>query len=159
MSKMTFAALAAASSLILATSAASALEVSGGGGRIGFTDSDAGDGGISVGAHVEMESRGSHWHFQPNILYWDGDPLTGFNGNLDAFYHFGPQARTSPYLGGGLGVDMVDFPGNGGSETDLGINLFGGVMFPAGKNNLFLEGRHTLSDVDQTSIHFGITLR
>ena len=38
MTKTTFAALAAASALVLATSAASALEVSGGGGRIGFSD-------------------------------------------------------------------------------------------------------------------------
>jgi hypothetical protein len=118
-----------------------------------------GDGGVAVGAHVEMESPGSHWHLQPNVLYWNGDPLTGFNGNLDALYHFGPQARTSPYLGGGLGFSMVDFPGNGGSETDLGANLIGGVMFPSGRNSLFIEGRHTISDVSQTSILFGITVR
>lgn len=145
--------------LVSSASAASALGLSGGGGRLGYLDPEFGDGGVAIGAHVELESPGSHWHLQPNVLYWSGDPLSGFEGNLDAFYHFGAQARTSPYLGAGLGFSMVDLPNNGGSETDPAVNLFGGVMFPAGRNNLFIEGRHTLSEVDQTSISFGITLR
>ena len=153
-----FAAAAAALALVLSAPAASAFGISGGGGRIGYLDPDSGDGGIAIGAHVEMESPGSYWHLQPNVLYWNGDPLSGFDGNLDALYHFGPTTRTVPYLGGGVGFSMVDLA-NGDSQTDLGLNMFGGAMFPAGKNNLFLEGRYTFSDVNQASLLFGITVR
>jgi hypothetical protein len=32
-------------------------------------------------------------------------------------------------------------------------------MFPAGRNSLFLEGRYTISDVNQASVLFGFTIR
>ena len=155
-------AVAVALCLILSASYASAFGVSGGGGRLGYLDPEGDDGGIALGAHVEMESAGSAWHLQPNILYWNSDSLTGFNGNLDALYHFGPQSGTSPYLGAGLGFSMVDFSdgdGNDASQTDPAANLFGGVMFPAGRNSLFVEGRYTISEVNQASLLFGITVR
>jgi hypothetical protein len=152
-------ALVAVAATLVLSAPASALEFTGGGGRIGFLEPDAGDGGVALGAHVELESPGSRWHLQPNILYWNGDPLTGFDGNLDAFYHFGAPSQTAPYLGAGLGFSMVDVPGNGGSNTDPAANLFGGVMFPAGRNNVFLEGRYTISDVNQASVLFGFTVR
>lgn len=151
--------LVATAVLLLLSTPASALEVTGGGGRLGFLEPDARDGGVALGAHIELESAGSRWHLQPNILYWNGDPLTGFAGNLDALHHFGPPSRPSPYLGAGLGFSIIDLPGNGGSETDPAANLLGGVMFPAGRNSLFLEGRYTISDVNQASVLFGFTIR
>lgn len=157
--RRTILALVTLAALAALCTPASALEVTGGGGRLGFLEPDAGDGGVALGAHVELESAGSHWHLQPNILYWNGDPLTGFDGNLDAIYHFGPQSRTSPYLGGGLGFSVVDLPGNGGSNTDPAANLIGGVMFPTGRNSVFVEGRYTISDVNQASVLFGFTVR
>lgn len=149
--------------LVLAAPQASAFGISGGGGRLGYLDPEGGDGGFAVGAHVEMESPGSSWHLQPNILYWNADELTGFNGNLDALYHFGTHPEsTRPYLGGGIGFSMVDYPDDNGddsSQTDPAANLFGGVMFPTGTNSLFVEGRYTFSEVNQASILFGITVR
>lgn len=134
-----------------------AFGVSGGGGRVGFLSPDVGDGGVALGAHIEFEQAGSQWHLQPNILYWNGNPLSGFDANLDAFYHFGAEMRTTPYLGGGVGLSIVDVPGTGGSSSDPAGNMFGGVRFPAGKNHLFLEGRYTFSEVNQASITFGAT--
>lgn len=159
MNRISYALAAVALALVLSASSASALGVAGGGGRIGFLEPDAGDGGIALGAHLELESPGSRWHVQPNVLYWNGDPLTGFNGNVDAFYHFGPESRTIPYLGGGLGFSMIDLPGNIDSQTDLGVNLLAGMMFPSGRNSMFLEGRYTISDVNQAALLFGITVR
>ena len=144
--------------LALIAPSAHAFGISGGGGRIGFVDPEFGDGGVALGAHLEMESPGSNWHVQPNVLYWNGDPLSGFDFNLDALYHFGPTTRTVPYLGGGVGLAMVDSPG-GSSQSDPAGQIFGGVTFPSGRNNLFLEGRFTFSDVNLASLAFGITVR
>ena len=69
--------------LVLATATASAFGVSGGGGRVGYLDPESSDGGIALGAHLELEKPGSHWHLQPNILYWNADRLTGFNAGSD----------------------------------------------------------------------------
>ena len=160
MSRIPLAVAIVAVAFVLTSSApsASAFGITGGGGRVGYLDPEDSDGGIALGAHMEMESAGSSWHLQPNILYWNGDPLSGFDGNVDALYHFGPTTKTVPYLGGGLGFSMVDHS-DGESQTDLGVNMFGGAMFPAGKNNLFLEGRYTFSEVNQASLLFGITVR
>lgn len=148
--------------LVLSAPAASAFGISGGGGRLGYLDPESSDGGVALGAHLEMETSGSNWHLQPNILYWNADRLAGFNGNLDALYHFGPQTSTTPYLGGGLGFSMVDIENDNGddeSETNAAANLLGGVMFPAGGNTLFIEGRYTFSELNQVSLLFGITVR
>ena len=57
--------------------------------------------------------------------------MGGVNVNLDALYHFGPQSRTVPYLGAGLGINSVDVDGPGDGETNPAVNLFGGVQFLA----------------------------
>jgi len=147
----------ALASLTLFAAPAHALVVAGGGGRVGSLDPKVGDGGVAVGAHVDMETAGSHWHLEPNVLYWNGDPLNGFDTNVDAFYHFNAQRRTGPYLGGGVGLSMVDHP-VGGTTTDGLANMFGGVQFPTGNNNVFLEGRYTFTDVSQASVSLGVTL-
>jgi hypothetical protein len=148
----------ALASLALFAAPAHAIVVAGGGGRVGSLDPKVGDAGVAVGAHVDMETAGSHWHLEPNVLYWNGDPLSGFDTNVDAFYHFNAQRRTGPYLGGGVGVSMVDHP-VGGTTTDGLANMFGGVQFPTGRNNnVFLEGRYTFTDVSQASLSLGVTL-
>ena len=153
----TLAALAMAGAL-MATSA-HAMGVTGGGGKFGVADPEAGDAGLAVGAHVELESPGSRWHLEPNVLYWNGEPMTGFDTNLDGFYHFGSRDRTTPYLGGGVGVSIVDRAGEAGSESDAGVNMLGGVRFPSGRNDLFVEGRFQVRDVNEASITFGATFK
>lgn len=149
--------LLALAAVALYAAPAHAIEVGGGGGRVGTIDPKTGDGGVALGAHLDMETMGSHWHLQPNVLYWNGNPLSGFDTNVDAFYHFKAQKKTGPYLGGGVGMSMVDHPA-GGTTTDGLADMFGGVLFPSGRNNLFLEGRYTFTDVSQALVSFGVTL-
>ena len=146
--------------IALAPSAASALEFEGVGGRVGYVDPEFGDGGVGLGAHLEFEHPGSYWHFRPNILYWNGDPLKGLDFNLDALYHFGPQSRTVPYLGAGLGLATTDVDGPGDGDSDPALNLFGGIQFPASERaTLFLEGRYVATDLHRAGIFFGFTAR
>ena len=140
----------------LMTTNAYAFGLGGGGFRVGYLDPESSDGGILLGGHLEFEKPDSYFHLRPNVAYWSGDPLSGWNVNLDGLYHFGPQSKTVPYLGAGLGASIVSAEGDDGS-TDLGVNLFGGVMFPAAGNHMFAEARYTLSEVNQASLALGIT--
>ena len=140
----------------LAVTDAHAFGLGGGGVRVGYLDPESSDGGVLVGGHLEFEKKNSYFHIRPNVAYWNGDPLTGWNVNLDGLYHFGPQSKTVPYLGGGLGASIVSADESDDS-TDLGVNLFGGFLFPAGGNHLFAEARYTVSEVNQASLALGIT--
>lgn len=145
--------------LALLAAPAHAFGLDGGGGQVGSLDPSHGDAGLALGAHLDMEQPGTHWHLKPNLLYWNSDPEKGVDGNVDAFYHFNAQKQTGPYLGGGLGVAMVDHPVTG-TETNGAANLIGGVLIPTGqRNNLFVEGRYTASEVSQASLSLGVTLR
>lgn len=141
----------------LAATDAHAFGLGGGGFRVGYLDPESSDGGFLVGGHLEFEKKDSYFHIRPNVDYWNGDPLKGWNVNLDGLYHFGPQTKTVPYLGGGLGVSIVSADGVDDSSSDLGVNLFGGFLFPAGGNHLFAEARYTFSEVNQASLALGIT--
>lgn len=145
--------------LALLSLPAHAFGLQGGGGQVGSLDPEHGDAGLALGAHLDMEQSHTHWHLKPNVLYWNSEPMTGFDGNVDAFYHFNAQQKTGPYLGAGLGIAVVDHE-HLGTQTDGAANVIGGVLFPSGnKNNLFVEGRYTASDVQQASISLGLTLR
>ena len=144
----------------LAPASSFALDFAGAGARIGYVDPEGSDGGIGLGGHLEFEAPNSYWHFRPNLLYWNADPVSGVNVNLDVFYHFGPQAKTVPYLGAGVGLDMVDVDGPSDGDTDPAMNFFGGLQFPASQRaTLFVEGRYVLTDVNQAGIFFGFTAR
>lgn len=136
---------------------ASAFGLGGVGLRAGYLDPESSDGGFLVGGHLEFEKPDSYFHLRPNVDYWSGDPLSGWNVNLDGLYHFGPQTKTVPYLGAGVGLSIVSVDEVDESSSDFGVNLFGGAMFPAGGNHLFAEARYTLSEVNQASLALGIT--
>jgi hypothetical protein len=128
--------------------------------RVGVTiDPDQ----IHFGAHVDFGNFAEHIRFQPNLEVGIGDDLTIFAINLEAAYRF--QSRWdvwTPYLGGGLGVNFMNFDAHdhlGGntmagvashaddSDTELGVNLLGGIE--KGLRNghrFFLEAKLGLAD-------------
>lgn len=81
--------------------------------------------------------------------YWEA------NGNLAI-----PLAASSvdPYVGAGLNVARasVEFLGNSASNTEVGVNLLGGLRFPVGGLNAFGEGRFTLGGSEQLVLSFGV---
>ena len=56
----------------------------------------------------------------------------------------------------GISVDDLDSPGDGVDDTDLGLNLFGGIKFPASSVTPFVEVRAVLEGADQVAITGGI---
>lgn len=157
--------LMAAMTLVLAGAAAApagAFGLSGVGLRAGLLDPEDMDATLALGGHMEFEERGTHFHLQPNLLYWSSDNVSEFNPNFDVYYHFAPTGSVSPYLGTGLGIHVVNFDlprGVDDDETDAGLNIFGGLLFPGRSADFFIEGRAALSEWDTTSITAGITFK
>ncbi len=149
--------LAAAAMALLAPIPAGAFGLTGVGGTLGYDHPEDMDGTASVRMHAELEQADTHLHLLPNIAYWDVDQVRDLNPNLDVYYHFRPDGRMTPYLGGGLGLNFVHRSRLDESSTDLGMNLIGGLRFPGTANHVFLEGRYTASDVNQVSLLTGIT--
>ncbi len=131
--------------------------VSGAGGKLGYTAPEDRDGTMMLGGHVELEKTGTRLHLLPNVMYWKVDRLSDLNPNFDVYYHFGREGRVTPYLGGGLGLNLRHSDVTERSNTDLGANLMGGFRFPGRSNHYFLEGRFTASDVSQVAVLGGIT--
>jgi hypothetical protein len=83
------------------------------------------------------------------------------------FRGWGPRAAFrshwevwTPYLGGGLGANIKsnDSDGNSNSQTDLGVNLLGGIE--KGLTNgdrFFVEGKFSLNDVPDAKVTVGWT--
>lgn len=150
-------AVALASGVLLVDSARAQVHL---GPQISIADeADVGLGGRLV-AGVEdysgLEVIGSVDIFFPDgdFDYWE------INGN--AVYNFeivgAPSLR--PYAGGGLNVAHFDFDDNvleddGGSDTELGLNLLAGSKFPLEGFTPFVEVRGEISGGEQLVITGG----
>ena len=145
--------------ILLMTGSSWAFGLSGVGGRIGVTDPDAMDPTPMLGVHAEVEQSGSAVHLLPNLSYWNSDRVSNVQPNMDMYYHFERNGRTSPYLGGGLGLNFRHNERLDRSRTDVGVNMIGGVSIPDrnAARRYYVEGRYTASDVNQVALLTGIT--
>ena len=69
-----------------------------------------------------------------------------------------PATNLRPYLGAGLNIAhaSVDIPGfGGGSDTETGVNLLGGLKFNLGGAEAFSEARISLGGGEQLALSFG----
>ncbi|HYQ96034.1 MAG TPA: hypothetical protein VER38_03400 [Candidatus Eisenbacteria bacterium] len=150
----------ALAALVFVPSSAGAFALSGIGGRMGGVDPDGAAGAVTVGGHLEFEESGSRVHLQPGVMFWSTNGLSDVNPNFDLMYHFAPAGRVGPYVGAGAGMHFYSFdvPGPSNSNTDLGANLFGGVLIPSSSLRLFVEGRLVATDRSQAMITGGVTL-
>ena len=82
--------------------------------------------------------------------------------NAEAAYRFSSTWDIwTPYLGGGVGVNISsedDKNGDNDSQTELGINLLGGIEKGLSNGDrFFLEGKVSLNDVPDAKIAVGWT--
>jgi len=68
--------------------------------------------------------------------------VTMIAGNLDGQFHFKTKSELAPYAGAGISLVWYDF--DGGSNTEFGGNILGGIMLNA---KWFLEMKIGLGDV------------
>jgi hypothetical protein len=153
-------ALAAAilAGLMLSWSASSeAFTLTGAGPRIGMTDPEGTEGTMTYGATLDFEKSGTRFHLTPNVMYWSEDDVSDVNPNFDVLYHFSPAGRIGPFAGAGVGMHFYDDEVFDESDSDFGVNLFGGLMFPTSVATFTVEGRAVLSDADQFGVITGAT--
>jgi hypothetical protein len=123
-----------------------------------YNDADAGFLGAELLWGVTRQ-----WFFNPNVEYVfvDNGDLTTLN--LDFHYDL-PTARSPFYVwaGGGpavlfRGTDAACRRCNSDSETDLGLNLLGGVGFGKGEAlRPYIQGKVILSDDTEAVLAVGL---
>lgn len=118
--------------LVACLTAATALEardyVLGWGGRVGATlDPEQ----IHLGFHLDLGDIAERLRLQPNIEIGFGDNVTLVAINPEVFYLFTPHSRWTPYAGGGLGINVLNWDRKAGkadkTQTEIGLNLLGGI--------------------------------
>lgn len=116
---------------------------------------------VHFGAHLDFGHFAKHIRFQPNVELGLGDHVKLFTVNAEAAYRFRSSWDVwTPYLGGGIGVNIksVDTEGQNISETDLGVNLLGGIEKGLSSGDrFFIEGKFSLNDVPDAKITIGWT--
>jgi hypothetical protein len=114
---------------------------------------------VHVGLHIDAGRFAPKVRFQPSFEVGFGNDRIVGAINLDAFYVF--RARGwNPYLGGGLGVALIDFDrdrsGGDDFKVEAGLNLIGG--FEWGRNPRYLlEVRAGVGDIPELKVTAGVT--
>lgn len=124
-----------------------------------YSDAEAGFVGVELLTPVTRK-----WYFNPNFEYVFVDDGDLYTGNLDFHYDF--DTRNPFYLWAGAGAAIIrseiDPPPfcrrcDSDAETDLGLNLLGGIGFGKGQAlRPYVQGKVILSDDTEASIAVGI---
>jgi hypothetical protein len=114
---------------------------------------------IHVGAHINAGEFAPRVRFQPSFEVGFGNDVILGAINLDALYTF-RRRSWRPYLGGGLGVALVDSDRNGGDDdfdVEAGLNLVAGFEWGPRRRYL-LEIRAGVGDIPNFKVTAGIGL-
>jgi hypothetical protein len=114
---------------------------------------------VYFGAHVDFGNFAQHIRFQPNLEIGFGDDMTLFAINAEAAYRFASRWDVwTPYLGGGIGANIVSPNGGGKSETDFGASILGGIEKGlANGSRFFIEAKLGLADAPDLKLGVGWT--
>jgi len=123
-------------------------------------------GGLSVkpdqflfGGHLELSPIAHQLYVVPSAEVGVGDNLFSLSMSGDLQYRFRSHSDIRPYAGGGLSLYHAD-PEGGGSDTQLGVSVLGGIFF--GRNSrrpMFIDGKLGFDQVPDWKFVFGVTFR
>ena len=111
-----------------------------------------------VGPHVNLDAVGEHLYIVPSGEVGFGDHVTSLSFNGDLQYRFVVHdSKVHPYAGGGLSLYYFNVNGGGGSDTNLGVDILGGIFFgEANGKPLFVDFKAGLTDrVPDWKLQFG----
>ncbi len=123
--------------------------------RVGINfDSDK----FTIGAQAELGRVLQTARFAPSLDLDLGDNNTMTALNFDFRWYLFPLPETGLFLYGSAGPTIVlDSPGKGGTQSEIGLSLVAGVKIPMkGKNRYNLEVRFGFGDIPDLKVMFGI---
>ena len=103
-----------------------------------------------------ISSMSNRLHFILSFDYFFPDGFDYYEGNINLSYQFGDMRRSvGPYLGGGLNIAHADV--GAASDTEVGLNLLGGVRFRSANRWVpFIEARFEAGGGEQFVITGGL---
>ena len=155
--------------------AQSSLGFNGIGGSISMVKPDDSDTSIGFGAHVDFGQITTGLHLYPSIEYFNNkvteDTIFGeveaeasvLSLNGDVRYYFPTQGKVGFFAGGGLAIHMtgdteVDGQEVAEGQTDVGLNLLGGLELPVSERLSFSGlAKYIVSDNNGFKITAGLT--
>ena len=93
------------------------------------------------GVRFKSHDLGESIFLVPSVEVGFGD-VTMIAGNLDGHYKFKTSSKYAPYIGGGITLNWFDF--DGGSDTEFGGSILGGIQL---NDRFFFETKVGLGDV------------
>jgi hypothetical protein len=96
-----------------------------------------------AGVHFKAEPVAERLVFVPSVEVGFGD-VTMIAGNADLHYIFKSKSKLAPYAGGGLTVNWFD--NDGGSDTEVGGSILGGIQLSP---KIYFETKLGLGDVPE----------
>ena len=123
-----------------------------------YNDAEAGFVGVELLTDITRR-----WYFNPNLEYVFVDDGDLYTVNLDAHYDL-PTRSVYTWLGAGVGVIFSELDPPRGcrrcepeDETDLGLNLLGGVGFGRGQAiRPYIQGKVIVSDETEAVLAVGL---
>ena len=116
---------------------------------------------VHFGTHFDYGQFADRLRFQPNVELGFGDDVDLFTVNAEAAYRFTSMRNVwSPYMGGGVGINIKRFDDASGKDTvtDLGVNVLGGIEKGlSNSDRLFIEAKFSLNDVPDAKVTIGWT--
>jgi hypothetical protein len=103
-----------------------------------------------------LTSISNHTYFNPNVEYVFTDGFTFLTFNGDFHHDFPSRSSTFYWLGAGLAALYTNPEGEGDNQTDLGVNLLGGIGFSRGSTIPYVQGKFVLSDNSEFVVGFGL---
>ena len=113
---------------------------------------------VHLGVHINAGEFAPRVRFQPSFEIGLGNDRIVGAINIDALYTF-RKPSWRPYLGGGLGVALIDPKGERGRDfnTEVGLNLIGGFEWGP-RARYLLELRVGVGDIPSFKVTAGIGL-
>jgi len=146
--------LVALGALLSASAAHAEAKIGGVGPRVGLSiDPDQ----FVFGGQMIIGELAPDLTFDPSLEFGIGDNVTVIAMNFDLHYHFTVSGSSwRPYAGGGLGLNFIDVEGEGGSDTEVGLNIIGGAGVPTASGNRFFgELRLGVGDIPEIKLIAG----
>jgi len=115
---------------------------------------DAGDGFLGGGFLTSLAPR---WYFNPNLEWVFVDGYDYYTVNADVHRDLNPGPGPAIWLGAGPALLVTDYnQPDRGTNTDFGLNLFGGLGAKYGAVRPFTQVKVTVADNTETSLAIGL---